>query len=78
LATIKQHPAWPDLRAAWENDINKMELYLLSELRAKGSAIDGRWVDRVVGQIRGIRHVLDTPERAEQWLSQNMKEGGSS
>lgn len=73
FATLKQHPAWPQLLDHYKELRVRYERQLGARLMG-GAELDQREVDFHRGYWHGVFAVLASPEAAEQaWMSAELK-----
>jgi hypothetical protein len=64
LSSLKDNPAWVELRLIYEERRARQEKILLRSLMS-GNPVDQRYIDRMAGYLDGMKDLLDDPGRSE-------------
>jgi hypothetical protein len=70
LASLKNHPAWPDLRAAIADKQERLRKTIMAEALNRSKPINQREIDYRQGFIQGMEYMVAVCEGAESRLEQ--------
>jgi hypothetical protein len=76
LATLSQHPSWPDLEDEVRRKEERLQKHILAKCMSPVAPINQREVDYIRGFINGMNWLVMVPTNAESRLETYLKEHG--